>query len=67
MAFIIQLKRRNGGNTETHVDMWLASQIPTRWGSREQAMRFKTDSDAWRAAGILRVRGVWSVEEAEPL
>jgi hypothetical protein len=47
--------------------MWLASQMPMRWGPREQAMRFKTKGDAWRAAGVLRRSGEWSVEEAEPL
>ena len=67
MAYIIRLERREGAKTDPPVVMWLASQMPTRWGRREQAMRFKTKGDARRAAGVLRIDGAWSVEEAEPL
>jgi hypothetical protein len=67
VAFIIRLERREGAKTDPPVVIWLASQMPTRWGPRGQAMRFKTKGDAERAAGILRMDGKWSVEEAEPL
>jgi hypothetical protein len=67
VAFIIRLERRVGAKTDPPVVMWLVSQMPTKWGPREQAMRFKTKGDARRAAGILRMSGAWSVEQAEPL
>ena len=67
MAYIIRLAQRVAAETGPPAVMWLLSQMPTRWGPRRQAMRFKTEADASRAASILRVSGEWSVEEAEPL
>lgn len=61
--YIVRLERRSDPKADP-VIMWLVSTQPQRWGEREEAMKFETKGEAWRAAGSIRVLGAWSVEEA---
>jgi hypothetical protein len=51
MAFVIRFA--------THtVEIWLKQQSPLRWGSLEDAHRYRTAADAHRAVASLWLRGV---------
>jgi hypothetical protein len=58
--------RRRGAIT-----MWLVSQLPQRWGERDQAVQFRSLGDARRAAvavklsGPIKLSGDWSIEALE--
>jgi len=46
------------------VTMWLKSEVPQRWGERDQAMQFASRGDARRAAVQIKLSGDWAIEVA---
>jgi hypothetical protein len=61
--FIIRLERRSA-NAEPVV-MWLTTALPQRWGDRASARRFPSKGDARIVAQAIKIRGAWSIEDAD--